>query len=142
MQTLIGYSQPGGSLGYFDSGKHPLHALDSEARPIDWAGAVAQQPDGPDRIVAGECHSAGSERGGFHAQSLDRNFLDCHDKLRIRMILNNLCGILCAFMLVFTGEYSHLTPVGAFADGATTFGMSANAAAGTGSREESAKPKL
>jgi hypothetical protein len=45
-------------------------------------------------------------------------------------------------MLVFTGEYSHLTPVGAFADGATTFGMSANAAAGTGSREESAKPKL
>ena len=63
MQTLIGYSQPGGSLGYFDSGKHPLHALDSEARPIDWAGAVAQQPDGPDRIVAGECTQQAQNEG-------------------------------------------------------------------------------
>ena len=52
----VRHSQPGGSLGYFDSGRHPLHALNSIDDPIDWAGSVSEQPDGPDPVLPVRAH--------------------------------------------------------------------------------------
>jgi hypothetical protein len=40
LRKLIGYSQAGNSLGYFDNGKDPAVALDPSQKltsPIDWA---------------------------------------------------------------------------------------------------------
>ena len=46
LQTMIGYSQPGASLGYWDSGRHPLHAL-TRPGPLDWHQPIAEQKDAP-----------------------------------------------------------------------------------------------
>ena len=54
LQTMIGYCQPGSSLGYFDGGRHPLHALDPDARALDWAAPISVQEDGPGEVTAGE----------------------------------------------------------------------------------------
>lgn len=37
LQALVGYTMPGTSLGYFAEYQHPKDALDTSARPVDWA---------------------------------------------------------------------------------------------------------
>jgi ectoine hydroxylase-related dioxygenase (phytanoyl-CoA dioxygenase family) len=43
LQRLIGYSQAGSSLGYYDNGVQPRHALAADAKRIDWA----REPEAP-----------------------------------------------------------------------------------------------
>jgi hypothetical protein len=77
--TLIGWSQPSSSLGYWDSGRHPLSFLrqggevgehPQQAPLIDWAQPLSEQPEPIGATGGGAWDEAGGIGGAgyLHGQ--------------------------------------------------------------------------